>query len=395
MGTTGQGPAAQDATETNGLAVHGRSMAKAIFAGLRLTFTSGAAGAAVAALVVGVILERVPVFLSGGGVLVLLVLIGFITGRRPSGPAEPPVTRTALARIEDLRATSGESADVPVTFWMTVAPEPEDGRPAYRVKFDQHINLVDIPAYRPRGIAVVEYRPDEPWEVRIVTRPAPEWSRRAEEAEIDSAPASTLVENPGPSEGAWCMLVLVTFLAGAALVVLLFRGELFTQEDEAAPSPKQPSVTSSASASVSVSRRFTTSTTVPGPSSSLLVLGRMRETATELANRADASDVTAISIQERRMEIRGDSARPPGETFHIQMLPYELFPALVREARTTLGVRAPQSWRIDVTPDPGTGPGTGPRVRVTVTGEEGTAHLDADATARIVDRRPVGEGGRG
>ncbi|WP_228991756.1 hypothetical protein [Streptomyces sp. DH8] len=366
-----------------------------ILARLRLSFVSGVTGAAVAALVVGVILERVPVFLTGGGVLVLLVLIGFVPGRRLPGAVEPPATRTALARIEDLRATSGESADVPVTFRLTVAPEPEDGRPAYRVKIDQHINLVDIPAYRPRGIAVVEYRPDEPWEVRIVTRPTPEWSRRAEEAEIDSAPESTLVENPGPSEGAWCLLVLVAFLAGAALVVVLFRGELFTSGDEAAPSPEQPSVTSSASASVSVSRRFTTSTTVPGPSSSLLVLGRMRETATELAHRADASDVTAISIQERRMEIRGDSARPPGETFHIQMLPYELFPALVREARTTLGVRAPQSWRIDVTPDPGTGPGTGPRVRVTVTGEEGTAHLDADATARIVDRRPVGEGGRG
>ncbi|MFJ9188772.1 MULTISPECIES: hypothetical protein [Streptomyces] len=44
--------------------------------------------------------------------------------------------------------------------------------------------LERVPVYRPRGIAVVEYRPDEPWEVRIVTRPTPEWSRRAEEAEI-------------------------------------------------------------------------------------------------------------------------------------------------------------------------------------------------------------------
>ncbi|MFE8912969.1 hypothetical protein [Streptomyces globisporus] len=393
MGTTGQRPAAQDSAEADGPAVRERSVIKGILAGLRLTFTSGLAGAAVAALVVGVILERVPVFLSGGGVLLLLVLIGFAAGRRSPGPAEPPVTRTALARIEDLRATSGESADVPVEFLLTVAPEPEDGRPAYRVKVDQSVNLVDIPAYRPRGIAVVEYRPDEPWDVRIVTRPTPEWSRRAEAAEIDSAPESTLVEKPGLSEGSWCVLVLVTFLAGAALVVLLFRGELFTAEDHVGSSPKQPSVTSSASASVSVSRTFTTSTTVSGHSSSLLVLGRMRETVTELAERAGTSDVTAITIQERRMEIRGDSARPPGETLHVQMLPYELFPALVREARTTLGVRSPKSWRIDVAPDSGTGPGTGPRVRVTVTGDEGTAHLDADATARILERRPAGEGG--
>ncbi|GGY35198.1 hypothetical protein [Streptomyces anulatus] len=386
MGTTGQGQAGQDAAEVNGQAVRGRSVVGGILAGLRLTVTSGVTGAAVAAVVVGVILERVPVFLSGGGVLILLILVGFVAGRRSPGPGDPPVTRTALARIEDLRATSGESADVPVDFRLTVAP---DDRPAYRVNINEHINLVDIPVYRPRGIAVVEYRPDEPWEVRIVTRPTPEWSRRAEEAEIDSAPGSTLVEKPGMSEGSWCMLVLFTFLAGAALVVLLFRGELFTSGDDEASSSKRPSATSSASSS----RTFTTSTTVSGPSSSLLVLGRMRQTAAELEARVGTADVTAIVIEERRMEIRGDSARPPGETVHIQMLPYELFPALVHEARTTLGVRDPKSWRIDVTPDAGTG--AGPRVRVTVTGKEGTARLDADATARILDRRPVGETAEG
>ncbi|MFH8691759.1 hypothetical protein ACH4EC_33460 [Streptomyces anulatus] len=382
MGTTGQGQAGQDAAEVNGQAVRGRSVVGGILAGLRLTVTSGVTGAAVAAVVVGVILERVPVFLSGGGVLILLILVGFVAGRRSPGPGDPPVTRTALARIEDLRATSGESADVPVDFRLTVAP---DDRPAYRVNINEHINLVDIPVYRPRGTAVVEYRPDEPWEVRIVTRPTPEWSRRAEEAEIDSAPESTLVEKPGMSEGSWCMLVLFTFLAGAALVVLLFRGELFTSGDDEASSSKRHPATSSASSS----RTFTTSTTVSGPSSSLLVLGRMRQTATDLEARVGTSDVTAIVIEERRMEIRGDSARPPGETVHLRMLPYELFPALVHEARTTLGVRDPKSWRIDVTP--GASTGAGPRVRVTVTGKEGTARLDADATARILDRRPVGE----
>ncbi|MFI7084173.1 hypothetical protein ACIBUR_11260 [Streptomyces anulatus] len=384
MGTMGQGQAGQEAVEVNGQSVRGRSVVGGILAGLRLTVTSGVAGAAIAALVVGVILERVPVFLSGGGVLILLVLVGFVAGRRPPGPVVPPVTRTALARIEDLRATSGESADVPVDFRLTVAPEPEDERPAYRVNIDERINLVDLPVYRPRGIAVVEYRPDEPWEVRIVTRPTPEWSRRAEKAEIDSAPESTLVEKPGMSEGSWRLLVLFTFLAGAALLVFLFRGELFASDGDAGASSKQPSVTSSAS-----SRTFTTSTTVSGPSSSLLVLGRMRETAAKLEARVGTADVTAILIEERRMEIRGDSARPPGETVHLQMLPYELFPALVHEARTTLGVRDPKSWRIDVTP--GASTGVGPRVRVTVTGKEGTARLDADATARILDRRPVGE----
>ncbi|MGQ4717945.1 hypothetical protein ACUN22_30230 [Streptomyces anulatus] len=385
MGTTGQGQAAQDAAGVDERAVRGSSVMSRILEALRLTVTSGVIGAAIAAIAVGAILEELLVVLTGVGGLLLVVLIAAVVGRWSPDPGTPPVTRTALARIEDLRATSGESADVPVTFRLTVAPEPEDGRPAYRVKINEHINLVDIPLYRPRGIAVVEYRPDEPWDVSIVTRPTPEWSRRAEAAEIDSAPESTLVEKPGPSEGSWCVLMLIMFLAGAAAVVLLFRGELFTSDGDGASSSKQPSVTSSASSS----RTFTTSTTVSGPSSSLLVLGRMRETAAELEARVGTADVTAIVIEERRMEIRGDSARLPGETVHLQMLPYELFPALVHEARTTLGVRDPKSWRIDVTP--GAGTGVGPRVRVTVTGKEGTARLDADATARILDRRPVGE----
>ncbi|MFJ8848177.1 hypothetical protein ACIRFF_35385 [Streptomyces cyaneofuscatus] len=386
MGTTGQGqgqgPGRQGVDEVNGQAGKARSAAGGFLAALRLTAVSGVTGAALATLVVGVILESVPVLVAGGGGLALLILLaalGALGGRRRSAREEPPAGRTALARIEDLRATSGETADVPVKFRLTVAPEPEDGRPAYRVKISQQINLVDIPAYRPRGIAVVEYRPDKPWDVRIVTRPTPEWSRRAEEAEIDSAPESTLVSDPDAVEGSWCVLGLLALLAGATLVVLLFRGELFTSDDSPA-APKQPSSSSS--------RTFSTSTTVSGPSS-LLTFGRMRVTAMELEARVDTAYVTAITIEDHRMAVRGDSALPPAETVHLQSLPYELFPGLVREARTALGVREPESWRIDVTPGAGkgTGTGAGPRVRVTVTGEEGTAYLDADVMGRVVGRR--------
>ncbi|MEW1582262.1 hypothetical protein AB0407_29795 [Streptomyces microflavus] len=387
MGTTGQGQAGQagqDVDEVNAPPVRKRSAVRGFLAATRLTVVSAVTGGALAALVVAVIIKDVPVFLTGGGVLVVLILIGVVAGRRSPADEEPPAGRIALARIEDLRATSGESADVPVKFRLTVAP---DDRPAYRVKIEQHINLVDIPAYRPRGIAVVEYHPDEPWKVLIVTRPTAEWSRRAEEAEIDSAPESTLVVSPDMSEGSWCMLTLFAFLAGAALVVLLFRAELFTSGNDDGAAAKSPSSSSPSSAS----RTFSSSTTVSGPSTSLLAFGVMRVTAMELEARVDTAYVTAITIEDHRMAVRGDSTRPVSETVHLQSLPYELFPGLVREARTTLGVRDPRSWRIDVTP--GTGAGAGPRVRVTVTGKEGTAHLDADATARITDRRAVGESG--
>lgn len=386
MGTTGQGQR-DDVREVNEPIGQGRSGVGRFLAALRLVAVCGVTGAALAALVVGVILKDLPVLATGGGVLALLILLAFLGGRRGAGRDEPPALRTALARIEDLRATGGETADVPVTFRLTVAPEPADGRPAYRVKISQSINLVDIPAYRPRGIAVVEYHPEKPWDVRIVTRPTPQWSRRAEEAEIDSAPESTLVRDPDGGPGAWCLLALLGLLAGAALVVLLFRGELFTSDDGGEDPAKPSSSSSSAASSSSSSRTFSTSTTVSGPSSSLLTFGRMRVTAMELETRVDSAHVTSISIEDHRMAVRGDSARPLAETFHLQSLPYELFPGLVREARTALGVRDPESWRIDVTP--GTGAGVGPRVRVTVSGKEGTAHLDADATGRITDRRAV------
>ncbi|MFE9011414.1 hypothetical protein [Streptomyces cyaneofuscatus] len=377
MGMTGQ----RYSGELNGPVEQRRSGVGRVLVGLRLVAVSAVIGAALAALVVGVILKDVPVLATGGGVLALLVLLAFLGGRRGAGRDAPPVRRTALARIEDLRATGGETADVPVTFRLTVAPEPEDERPAYRVKISQSINLVDIPAYRPRGIAVVEYHPEKPWDVRIVTRPTPEWSRRAEEAQIDSAPESTLVRDPDGGAGAWCLLVLVGLLAGAALVVLSFRGELFASGDAGGSAPKE-------SSSSSASRTFSTSTTVSGPSSSLLTFGRMRVTAMELEARVDSAYVTSLRIEDHRMAVRGDSARPLAETVHLPSLPYELLPGLVREARATLGVREAESWRIDVTP--GGGAGVGPRVRVTVSGTEGTAHLDADVTGRITDRRAVG-----
>ncbi|MFD3646571.1 hypothetical protein ACFWUT_22310 [Streptomyces cyaneofuscatus] len=354
-----------------------RSRVGRVLVALRLAAVSAVIGAALAALVVGVIRKDVPVLATGGGVLALLVLLAFLGGRRGAGGDASPARRTALARIEDLRATGGETADVPVTFRLTVAPEPEDERPAYRVKISQSINLVDIPAYRPRGIAVVEYHPEKPWDVRIVTRPTPEWSRRAEEAEIDSAPESTLVRDPDGGAGAWCLLVLVGLLAGAALVVLSFRGELFASGDAGESAAKE-----------SASRTLSTSTTVSGPSSSLLTFGRMRVTAMELEARVDSAYVTSLRIEDHRMAVRGDSARPLAETVHLPSLPYELLPGLVREARATLGVREAESWRIDVTP--GGVAGAGPRVRVTVSGTEGTAHLDADVTGRITDRRAVG-----
>ncbi|MEU9893614.1 hypothetical protein ACIBCS_40610 [Streptomyces phaeochromogenes] len=71
--------------------------------------------------------------------------------------------------------------------------------------------------------------------------------------------------------------------------------------------------------------------------------------------------------------------------FDPRSLPYERFPALVEEARTTLGIRSPQTWQI--TAERLTGSLT---IRVGVTGAEGTASLEADGQGKVVRRTPVG-----
>ncbi|MEE1740199.1 hypothetical protein [Streptomyces sp. BE147] len=339
---------------------------------IRGFLAGGTTGAALAGMVSGVVLERVPLLLLGAGlqvvtVTVLLVVDSWIKARRGK-----PVTRTALALIEDLRAIGGESADVPVRFDLTVAPED---RPAYRVTTSQSVNLVDLPTYRPQGMTVVEYRPDEPWEVEIVTRPSPEWARRAETEKADSAPESSRVAAPVRSR-AGCFGGLVGLLIGAAVVVLLFRGELFADDGSAG-----------AKSSSSSSTTFSSSTTVSGPTSSMLDIGRMRETAESLTARVGTPTVADLSIDEHRMAVSGEAGGPQDgmHAIDLRTLPYELFPGLVREARNTLGVRDPGAWRIDVEPASGDRALT---IRVSVTGGGAKASLEADAQGRITKRHP-------
>ncbi|OKI32655.1 hypothetical protein A6A29_19380 [Streptomyces sp. TSRI0281] len=334
-------------------------------------------------MVCGVIIKSVPVFVTGAGLLVLTVVVLLVLERRREAGKGTSVTRTALALIEDLRATGGETADVPVRFDLTVAP---DDRAAYRVTVNQPINLVDIPTYRPRGVTVVEYRPDEPWEVEIVTRPSPEWLRRAETAKVDSAPEFTREKDRRKKAGSSCFIGLVGLLLGAVVVILLLRGELF---DGSEPRPGSPSSSSSSSSTST----FSSSTTVSGPSASMLDIGRMRDTAESLTERVGTSSVAELSIEEHRMAVSGETGGPKNgaRAIDLRTLPYELFPGLVREARNTLGVRDPEAWRIDVEPASG---GRDLTVRVSVTGNAGEAgkdakvFLEADAQGRITKRHP-------
>lgn len=232
-------------------------------------------GAGLAALVCGLVIGRPALWGPGAGVTGMFLLTS--TGVFDRRSAKPVVEWCkALAMIESRRATSGEYADVPVAFDLTVAP---DDRPAFRARANESINLVDLPDYQVRGIVVVEYRVDKPWEVRLVTAPDPEWAGRRAEAVLDSAPESSRETSPEKT-GASCLIGFLGLLAGAAVIIVLFRGDLF-KDDDRGTAPASPSSMSSTGATVWESTTVSESTTTADVSTSVLTRGQPRTTADE------------------------------------------------------------------------------------------------------------------
>ncbi|MEE1800391.1 hypothetical protein PUR57_17240 [Streptomyces sp. JV176] len=375
-------------TETSGPTESRRAGPAAL---LGSVLTGGAIGAAVASVVVGIILGKATLWGAGAGFFLLLVLVSAVSGRRERARTPRAEKRRALAMIESRRATSGEMADVPISFVLTVAPED---RAAYRVAFSQAINLVDIADYPPRRVVVVEYPAHEPWDVTIVTRPDQEWARRAAEASMDSAPESTLVKNPN-REGTHCLLSLLALLLGAAVIVLLFRAELFRDGDgDGGKGNGDGGRAGGAEVSVSASASVSSRTTSARTSESMLADGQMRRTVEALAT-AGVTTAVEFRIEEHSMwangtgdgsdsDSSGDSGTDAGEpSIELRSLPYERLPALVREARTTSGIGDDGSWRIDIGHDAKTGPLV---IRVTVTDPRGSATLRADAQGRVTER---------
>jgi hypothetical protein len=348
----------------------------------RGVLTGGVIGASLAAFVVGCVIESVPLCVTGVGLPAVYGLLFFLAGvpRRAREAAIPP--RTALAQIESLAAVGGEAtSDVAVRFDVTVAPD--DDIPAYRVEFTQHINLADLPDYRPGGVVVVQYPPDRLWKVRIVQRPAPEWEARAADAHLDSAPGPAVVKEP--SEG--CAVGFVTLLAlllAAAAVVLAFRADLFDKDTSVQPpSSAQPSVSSTSSTTVVSSA---SGTVALGPDQSFLDKGELRRAVDSLTKSKDKDTGKALTVvvQQRLLSVVFAPTGSQAPRFDPTAVPYERFPALVEEARSTLGIRSPQTWQI--TTDRLTGSLT---IRVGVTGSDGTASLEANGKGKVVRRTPA------
>ncbi|MEU3657365.1 hypothetical protein AB0E67_32185 [Streptomyces sp. NPDC032161] len=346
---------------------------------VRGLLTGGVIGASLAALVVGTIIESVPLFVTGLVLPAAYGLLFFLAGvpRRAREAALAP--RTALAMVESLEAVGGEAtSDVAVRFDLTVAP---DDVPAYRVAFTQDINLADLPDYRPGVVVVVQYPPERPWRVRIVKRPTPQWEERAAGAHLDSAPGPAMVSET-PEGCAVGFVTLLALLLAAAGVVLLFRADLFDEGTSARPSPSNtPSASSSSSTTVVSSA---SGTVALGPNQSFLDKGELRKAVGSLTKGTDASAALTVVVQERLLSVVYAPTGSKAPTFDPDSLPYDRFPALIKEARSSLGVGSPQTWQVTV--ERLTGSLT---IRVGVTGIEGTASLEADGGGKVVRRAPA------
>ncbi|MEV0447585.1 hypothetical protein [Streptomyces sp. NPDC050600] len=342
--------------------------------------TGAVIGSSLAALVVGTVLEHVPLVVGGLAVPVaygLLVLAAGAPGRAREAAVVP---RTALAMIESLRATGGESSDVPVRFDLTVAPD--DG-PAYRVESTQFVNLVDLPDYKPRGIVVVQYPPHRPWEVKLVKRPTPEWEDRAAGAHIDSVPGPVLAGEPTRDGGVGGYLTLLALLLGAAGVVFLFRAELFGPDDTTARPPSAAGPADSGTSSTTIVSAES-GTVALGPGQSMFDEGALRRAVDSLTRGTKKRQALTVVVQDRLLTVVFTPAGSHAPGFDVDALPYARIPALVREARTALGVRSPRTWQL--TAESLTGSLT---LRVGVTGADGAASLEANGDGEVVRRIPA------
>ncbi|MFI2606558.1 DUF3592 domain-containing protein [Kitasatospora sp. NPDC018619] len=342
---------------------------------LALGFLTGAvAGGALAAVVVGVVVRNAPLCVAGIALPFAYGLLLHLAGLPRRAREAALVPRTALAVIESLDVPENGMTDRPVRFDLTVAPQ--DG-PAFRVEFTQDVHVADLPDYRPGGTLVVRYPPDRPAEVRIVKRPTPEWEERAAGARLDSAPESTRVGEP-PAGRAVGFLGGVGLLLAAAGVVLLFRADL-AQRDAAEP----PSSSSSSSSSTRVVTGGSGSVEL-GPGRSFLSEGELRSGIDSVTQHGERTTATDLVVQDRLLLVTFAPDDAPDGAFPLSTLPYERFPALVEDARSSLGVHRPQAWNITVSRL-----GGAVTVTVAVSGPEGSALLLADDRGRVLGRTPA------
>ncbi|GHB08075.1 hypothetical protein ACIQRS_29780 [Streptomyces termitum] len=335
---------------------------------LREVLTGAAVGGAVAAFVVGCVLERASLVVLGPllGAAYGLLLLATRPRRRREAAVAP---RTALARIEALEAAGGEATDMPTRFELSVVP---DGAPAFRVEIRQEVHVAELADLRAGGAVVVTYPPDRPERIRIVRRPTPEWEERAAGASLDPAPGPLLGgEAAGYREEGY--LVLLGLLLGVAAVLLPLRAELFGLAGTAPARPGPAATASGGGSTTTVTSGM--GTVVLGPGRSMLDPGELRAAVESLTERPEGRRALTLVVRERLLTV---VLAPSGGTrtggFDPRSLPYDRLPALVEEAGAG-------EWQ--VTADALAGPLV---LRIVVTGDGGARTLEADGRGRVLRR---------
>ncbi|WP_410652418.1 hypothetical protein [Amycolatopsis sp. cmx-4-54] len=312
-------------------------------------------GTTLCAFIAGIVIDHVPLIVTGVGLPIVYGILLHLAGAPRRAREAKIVPVIALAKIESLRAGGTETGDIPVDFVFTVAPE---GMATFRLKVAHSINLVDISDYRTGDVLVVRYPPDRPWKAEIVDRPPPSWERRAAETTIESAPESSLVQEP-PEGCGFAALAVLGFLLGAGLVLFLFRAELFAPEAPARTEETQSGVTTSSSGSATVE-----------VSGSLLGEGELRRAIDSLAQAADVSQVITVVVEDRRMTVVFAPTGAQVPRFDLRALEADRVPSLVRRAKATIEVGEPRTWQVTIVPF-----GTAVSTRVIVTGPDGSGSL--------------------
>ncbi|KOV26909.1 membrane protein [Streptomyces sp. XY431] len=348
--------------------------------------TGGVIGVSLAAFVVGCTLGKVPLIVAGPALLAAYALLFRLVSapRRAREGALAPLT--ALALIDGREMRTVEETDVPVRFDLTVAP---DLAPAFRIRITQDVHVSELTDYRPGTVLVVRYPPDRPWLLRIVKRPTPEWEDRAAGAVLEPAPGPAVVADR--QEGcAWSLTTLLGVLLGAAAVVLLMRAELFGKDTDAPaaqPVPVTSSSTSTSTSTFSVTATVASSTTGTvafGPGRSVLDRGVLREAVESLTGGGDGKQALTVVVREQLLTVVFAPAGVSAPAFDPRSLPFDRLPALVEEARTTLGVDAPGTWQLSAERLAGA-----LTIRIGVTGAGGPASLEADGRGVVVRRSPA------
>ncbi|MFJ8434888.1 hypothetical protein ACIQ9P_26665 [Kitasatospora sp. NPDC094019] len=348
--------------------------------------TGGVIGAAAAAFVVGCVLGRVPLIAAGPVLLAAYALLFRLAGapRRAREGSLAPLTALALIDARELR--KGEETDVPVRFDLTVAP---DRAPAFRIRITQDVHVSELTDYRVGTVLVVRYPPERPWLVRIVKRPTPAWEERAAGAVLEPAPGPIVVAER--QDGcAWSLTTLLGVLLGAAAVVLPLRAELFGNETGTPAGQPVPVSTSSTSTTTSTTTSTVTvlssatGTVTFGPGRSVLDRGVLREAVESLTGSGDGRQALTVVVREQLLTVVFAPDGAGASAFDPRSLPLDRVPALVEEARTTLGVDAPHGWQLSAERLSGA-----LTIRIGVAGAGGSASLEADARGVVVRRSPA------